>query len=501
MMRTARTLSFALALAALSACDDGGGGPRITIDLEVPSEDDEGSLLGEIQALRFTLSDGRDFLDSQLHRLEQGLPRELAISDVPAGNQILFHLSGLSGTAEVAYGRTCRLAVEEGGDSFSARLYFSRVGQFRTGAEPLEPVRSAGLMYADDQGRAIVTGGSSRQLVELFDPRVGEFIEHGEAQTRLAGAVAVRADGSAILAGGVDEDNQLVGQVEEILPRSPRPEDRIRRLGPERQSEAERTGLALAALPDRSVLLTGGRDAARAISGAVAVLADGDDQFRPLATLEQPRTGHTTSVGLGGVVYVIGGLSVDETGMTEVATGSIELFRPQDRSVRTLLAALDAPRFGHTATVLNDGRILVVGGKVPRTEPCGSESMPDPESCFDAVEEVELFDPIVGEVSAVELPVPGGIGGGIYDHTATMVAGGRVLIAGGFDSDAGLRGDAWLFDPQVEALIPTRALARARARHTATELCDGTVLLVGGESDGDEPPPSERYGPAATRLP
>jgi hypothetical protein len=490
-----RRAALAVALVA-AACDGNGATSRIAIDLDVPGDDDEGSLLRDLESLQFRVSDGRDFVAVQLYRVEDGLPRNLTLPDVPAGDQILFDLSGLALGAEVAYGRTCRITVAENDDEVSALLYFSRVGRFRAGDPPLEPERRAGLMFADDRGRAIVAGGvrEGGTQVELFDPRVGQFSEAGRAVARVAGAIAVRTDGTAVLAGGVAEDGgALVGAVEEIVP--PLEEDRIRQIGPDRQVEAVRIGLALAALPDRSILLSGGRIDSGVISDGVALLADGDDEFRPVATLAQARAGHTASVGLGGVAYLIGGLAPDATAATEVATGSIELYRPQDQTMRTLGAALEAPRFGHSATVLADGRILIVGGKVPRTVPC--EPDVGPELCVTAVSAVELFDPIVGEVRTIDEEITGGI----YDHTATPVAGGRVLIAGGFDSEGVARADAWLFDPQVEALVPTRELVHARAGHTATELCDGTVLLVGGVAEDEQPPPSERYSPAASRLP
>ena len=105
------------------------------------------------------------------------------------------------------------------------------------------------------------------------------------------------------------------------------------------QVEAEKAGLALVALPDRSILLSGGRSPAGFITGDLLVIDAGDDQFRPSGTLAIERERHTASVGLGGVVYLIGGLTHDEVGGGDVATGTIELYRPKDRSVRTLEGA------------------------------------------------------------------------------------------------------------------------------------------------------------------
>jgi hypothetical protein len=490
--RTAR--AAAALLLAFAACDDVATPVRIHIDLDVPAEDSMRSLLGDLDAFEFRVSDGREFVGGQLQQIGDGLPPDLVLPDVPTGDDILFDLSGFEGGAVVAYGRTCRLAVDDSDDDIAALLYFARVGLFRTGQQPLQPARSAGLMFADSQGRAVVTGGSPSGDVELFDPRVGSFTRHGQAVPRLGGAMAVRPGGSAVLAGGVDAEGALVGAVEQLNPGSQDEGERVVQLGPARQGEARRTGLAMAALDDGDVLLAGGRTEEGVISASVALLAGGDDQFRPIASLTRPRAGHTASLGLGGVTYLIGGLSVDELD-AEVVTGTIELFRPQDDQARPVTAALEVPRFGHTATVMGDGRILVVGGKTPRSEGC--ETGAAPSTCFDAVDRVELFDPIVGEVRRVDA----GDFGAVFDHTATLVTGGRILITGGSDGAGNLRSDAWLYDPDLEALVPTRAMLHPRARHTATELCDGTVLLVGGDTGEETAPPSERYSPASDRPP
>ena len=477
-----RQIFLALALAAACGGDEEA---RVQILLEVPADDGSGALLSDLDALEFRVSDGQDFRASRLYPLEDGLPDRRELADVPTGDGILFHLSGFASNAEVGYGRTCRVAVSDDDEPIEPlRLYFARAGSFRDGAAPLEPERSLGLMFSDLRGRAVLAGGAGR-VVELFDPRIGTFDQAGEMRgSRIGGAVAVRDDGTAIVAGGVDGGGVLIGLVEEIAPESEG--EPVREL--RAQSEAEKAGLALVALPDRSVLMSGGRTSAGFVVPDLLVLEAGDDRFRFIpSTMEIEREGHTASLGLGGVVYLIGGLTPDESGGTDLATGTIELYRPQDQSVRTLAAELATPRFGHTATVLDDGRILLVGGLTmlpicPAT-PC-------------AVPEVEVFDPIVGETRTVdEIP------GGTRDHTATAIAGGRVLITGGTDSEGDLRSDAYLFDPEVEALVPTRSLGRPRAEHTASELCDGTVLLVGGLSEDGTPLAAERYNPASRSIP
>src|SRR5262245_56082948 len=148
-----------LALAVLAACS-GDDAARVQIALEVPAEDSGGALLGDLDSLEFSVSDGQDFRASRLYPLADGLPDRLNLDDVPTGDDILFHLSGSASNAEVAYGRTCRVAVDDGDRRIDEHLYFSRAGSFRDGATPLEPERSLGVMFADDLGRAVVAGGA-----------------------------------------------------------------------------------------------------------------------------------------------------------------------------------------------------------------------------------------------------------------------------------------------------------------------------------------------------
>ena len=64
--------------------------------------------------------------------------------------------------------------------------------------------------------------------------------------------------------------------------------------------------------------------------------------------------------------------------------------------------------------------------------------------------------------------------------TATPLADGRVLIAGGVDCSNTLLDTAEIYDPSTGQSTPTGKLVAAQASNTATLLPDGRVLLVGG---------------------
>jgi Galactose oxidase, central domain len=118
-------------------------------------------------------------------------------------------------------------------------------------------------------------------------------------------------------------------------------------------------------------------------------------------------------------------------------------------------------RFDHTATLLTDGRVLLLGSR------SGSKS-------------AEVYNPLAPPEGAHFSPVVPSLwphGGG----TATMLPSGRVLLAGGLDADGDAHGHAETYDPDTESFeeVPG-GMGSARAHHTATLLASGKVLIAGG---------------------
>ena len=129
-------------------------------------------------------------------------------------------------------------------------------------------------------------------------------------------------------------------------------------------------------------------------------------------------------------------------------------------------------RVWHTATLLSDGEVLVVGGSP------GSDS----------VAAAELYNPRTGSWAAT-----GSMAGDRQDHTATLLADGKVLVAGGRDNQGAPLASAEVYDPKAGTWAATGSMAGARALHTATLLSDGRVLVAGGS--GSRPP--ELYDPTS----
>ena len=104
-------------------------------------------------------------------------------------------------------------------------------------------------------------------------------------------------------------------------------------------------------------------------------------------------------------------------------------------SLRDRPRAWPTARYGETATVLNGGKILLVGGKGP-AGPLAS---------------AELYDPATNAITAAGRPAVGHANG-----TATLLANGKVLVVGGEATDTPFTGVAELYDP---ALAPGLAPA------------------------------------------
>ena len=143
----------------------------------------------------------------------------------------------------------------------------------------------------------------------------------------------------------------------------------------------------------------------------------------------------------------------------------------------TLGPKMASRKYQGASAKLQDGRIFIVGGT---------------NDFFAPITDTEIFDPTDDTITAVApLTQRRAL------HTATLLQDGRVLVVGGGQGGAGTEpepltsGEIW--DPDADAWTATGELAVGHARHTATLLSDGRVLVTGGVG---KTPSAELYDPA-----
>lgn len=193
-------------------------------------------------------------------------------------------------------------------------------------------------------------------------------------------------------------------------------------------------------------------------------------------SLQTARYGHTATLLADGRVLVVGGNYLTDGSQT-IYPANAELYDPATK-VWAPAGTLTHARMDHTATLLPNGKVLVAGGR-------GQTGV---------ITSVEFYDPVANAWT---------VGAGLitprFDHTATLLPNGKVLVAGGYRG--GVSFPDWagveLYDPAINAWTAGGALLAARAQHTATLLPNGRVLLIGGARQTPAAPAVELYDPTA----
>ena len=137
-------------------------------------------------------------------------------------------------------------------------------------------------------------------------------------------------------------------------------------------------------------------------------------------------------------------------------------------------AQLNVERRGHSATLLEDGKVLIVGG----------------DNLNGMVSQAEIVDPVSQTSSLVAASITART-----DHTATRLSDGRVLVIGGRDQSGSLTSSD-IYNPLTATFTAGPSLTTPRSGHTATVLADGKILVAGGDAGGS----AELYNPATENF-
>ena len=210
--------------------------------------------------------------------------------------------------------------------------------------------------------------------------------------------------------------------------------------------------------------------------GGPCTAADGT--FQPSGNMATSRDSHTATLLADGTVLVAGG-QIDASG---TPTNTAEIYcaaiagslctSPSDVSTFKVTSSMFSARAVHTASLLEDGRVLVAGGYDLTGAPTASA-------------DVYCVAVVAGSCSASDVgtfkPV-GDLVTGRANQTSTLLADGRVLAAGGVPDATSALATSELFDPSIAAFATGAVMASPRSDHASIRLPDGRVLVMGGRN-------------------
>ncbi|WP_437757459.1 kelch repeat-containing protein [Sorangium sp. So ce1389] len=322
----------------------------------------------------------------------------------------------------------------------------------------------------------LVTGGTDvyglkLDSTELYDPAEGAWSSSPPApglmqRARTEHAAIALPDGRVLVVGGDSSGANSTYEVYDALamewvmgraiplhnPIDDRPAHLYRH-----------TATSLAGASEEVLIVGGGGDLDQVVVFNNVFRYDpSTGELTEAAPLLEPRTLHTATLLGSGDVLVVGGFHGTGLRTTELYTPTKNMWRPGPSMEE------GAERYMHTATRLQDGRVLVIGYS-PVTE---------------------IYDPAT---NAFSVGAPMLNASSRFGHSATLLPNGCVLVAGGRQSSLHSR-DAELYNPDDDRWIATAPLSAARAFHEATYLDeDGSVMLTGGEDQGQKLATVERF--------
>jgi hypothetical protein len=352
------------------------------------------------------------------------------------------------------------VSVSDAGAAFSVRVT-DKFGAISESSAPQLRVRGfirTGSMGARrwqhaatllPSSKVLVTGGSSRSGTtassELYDSSTGAFTASGDMGVpRIRHSSTLLKSGTVLVAGGTSSGT--VTSTAEVY------DPATGKFAPTGNMVTGRYGHTATVLQSGMVLITGGQNDSGSPASALpsAELYDpATGAFAPTGSLTVGRAWHSAAALKNGTVLVTGGSTATGTSGAD-PLASAELYNPLTGTFAAT-SNMEAQRWGHTATPLPDGKVLIVGG--------GSEKR------------AELYDAAAGAFSFA-----GSVSELRVGHTATLLPGGNVLIAG---PTLGNALTAELYVPDRASFQPGGRFAMLSGQ-TGTLLPDGTVLVSGG---------------------
>ncbi|MEQ1760780.1 MAG: kelch repeat-containing protein [Vicinamibacterales bacterium] len=343
-----------------------------------------------------------------------------------------------------------------GGPLASAEIYHLATGTFSATVGEMTTPRYIHTATLLGDGTVLITGGGTGGAItasaEIYRPATGTFSATvGEMTTpRYIHTATLLGDGTVLITGGYS-GSEVLASAEIYNPTT----GTFSGVGAMSTPRNEHTATLLV---DGRVLITGGYG-----GGASAEVYDPETgSFSTVGAMGTERYYHTATGLIDGTVLIIGGRSDSNGGEP---SASAEIYNPAAGTFSEV-GAMSTPRALHTATLLADGTVLVIGGF--------SVNSPGDAGLASA----EIYNPATGVFSeGVALSTPR------FTHTATLLGVGSVLVAGGLIDHAAVERLASAEILGSSSTPPTSDAGLDQSIHAGT-----TVHLNGGQSYDDNTP-------------
>jgi len=325
-------------------------------------------------------------------------------------------------------------------------------------------------------GRVLICGGTVNANVggvlasaELYDPGSHRFVATGSMTVARQGhTITMLRDGRVLITGGA----RNIGFRSE-LSSAEIYDPATGTFSATGSMTTPREGHTATMLRDGRVLIVGGSDNGIHALDSAEIYDPARGAFSATGHLNQPRVAQVAALLHSSKVLIAGG---GRGGMPGgyISYDTAELYDPATGRFATMRARMKFDRVGAAAVLLNDSRVLIVGGKSGRIV---TGRHPNLRS-LTPLSSAEIYDPEsssfirTSDMSATH-----------FLPTATLLDNGQVLVVGGWTMQGftvvGMR-DADVYQPETNRFVRVGPTNVARLENTATLLNDGEVLIAGG---------------------
>ena len=373
----------------------------------------------------------------------------------------------LLGLADASAQKRINTVVDPNSNAFSDTIdvFDPATGTITTVTDKLSVGRERPAVFRLASGKVLIAGGQNNRYLrgaDIYDynpdnPTASPIAETGDLLSVRSGMTTIFAPGGAALIIGGYNGNYLttVEQYDTVS------EKFIMTGG----MATPRQFATATLLSDGTILVAGG------FNGTFLDVAEVYDHPNRTFTMvygamTQSRAGHVAARIADKKVLIAGGCtnSKSDEMVCDTYLDTAEIFdaSADEGDEFSTTGSMTTARKDHTATVLNDGRILIIGGT----------------NGVDVLDSAEIYDPETGTFSST-----GKMSETRVNHTATILPDGRVVIAGGESNSGEILASVEIYNPTTGTFSPGAPMNEPRTFHAAVVATDGVnvkVLFIAG---------------------